>query len=381
MNGLNKGVNMADTAKIKDFGTKIQKLIKGENLSRDETYGMFREVLLNEQPDLQQGAFLAALVAKGETVDEIAGAWAAIDEIDTIHSAPDLPDSLFENSGTGMDALKTFNVSSAAAIVAAACGINMVRHGARAITSLCGTVDILEAVGIDVECDVSIVENSLRQAGIGLFNGMSPKVHPGALGRILSQIRFGSTLNIAASLANPCRPTYGLRGVYTEKLVRKAALVMQSIGYEKGMVVYGKDAKSGYGMDELSLSGGTVVHEFTRNGCNEYTLLPEDAGLKQTPFEEMAAIGDPATEAVRFIQVLSGKKHKACIDFTCLNAGAILYTAGKCDSIRKGVEMGRASIESNHAIEKLRQWTACQDSSGGKGLQRFESLLEKAAAL
>ncbi len=372
---------MADAAKIKDFGMKIQRLIEGKNLSKDETYGMFREILLNEQPDLQQGAFLAALVAKGETVDEIAGAWAAIDEIDTIHSASDLPGSLFENSGTGMDALKTFNVSSAAAIVAAACGINMVRHGARAITSLCGTVDIMEAVGIDVDCDVAVVESSLRRAGIGLFNGMSPKVHPGALGRILSQIRFGSTLNIAASLANPCRPTYGLRGVYTEKLVRKAAEVMQSIGYEKGMVVYGKDDKSGQGMDELSLSGGTIVHEFTRNGSNEYTLYPEDAGLTQSSFEEVAAIGNPAKEAVRFIQVLSGKKHEACIDFTCLNAGAILHTAGKCDSIRKGVEMSREVIESNRAIEKLRQWASCQDSSGGKGLHRLESLLEITAPL
>jgi anthranilate phosphoribosyltransferase len=371
---------MEDAAKIKDFGMKIQRLIEGKDLSKDETYSMFREILLNEQPELQQGAFLAALVAKGETADEIAGAWAAIDEIDTVHSTSELPGVLFENSGTGMDALKTFNVSSAAAIVAAACGINMVRHGARAITSSCGTVDIMEAVGIDVDCDVAVVESSLRSAGIGLFNGMSPKVHPGALGRILSRIRFGSTLNIAASLANPCRPTYGLRGVYTKRLVRKAAEVMQSIGYQKGMVVYGKDDNSGRGMDELSLSGGTIVYEFNQNGGNEYTFYPEDAGLMPSVFEEVAAIGDPAKEAIRFIRVLSGKKHEACIDFTCLNAGAILYTAGKCDSIKNGVEMSRDAIESSRAIEKLRQWTSFQDSSGGKGLQRLECLLAKAAS-
>lgn len=375
-----EGVAMEDHEKMKDFGMQVQKLIEGKSLSKDETYKMFREILLNEQPDLQQGAFLAALAAKGETVDEIAGAWAAIDEIDTVHCAPDLPEVLFENSGTGMDALKTFNVSSAAAIVAAAWGITMVRHGARAITSSCGTVDVLEAVGIDVECDVRVVENSVRRAGIGLFNGMSPKVHPKALSRILGQIRFGSTLHIAASLANPCRPTLGLRGVYRESLVRKAASVMQSIGYERGMVVYGKDKKSGFGMDELSVSGGTIVHEFTRHTHKEYTLHPEDAGLKETPFDEIASLGDPAREAVRFLHVLSGKKHKACIDFTCLNAGAILYTAGKCDSIKKGVEMSRESIESNSAIEKLRQWVTCQDATEGKGLQRFELLLKKSAA-
>jgi anthranilate phosphoribosyltransferase len=367
-----------DALKIMNFGTKIQSLIDGNNLSRDETYEMFKEVLLNEQPDLQQGAFLAALVAKGETVEEIAGAWAAIDEIDTVHVNPDVKGGIFENSGTGMDALKTFNVSSAAAIVAAAGGVTMARHGARAITSRCGTVDIMEAVGIDVECDLNFVEKSIREAGIGLFNGMSPKVHPGALGRILSQIRFGSTLNIAASLANPCRPTLGLRGVYIEKLLPIASEVMQNIGYERGMVVHGKDSISGHGMDELSISGETKVFEFTGNSRQEYTICPEDLGLKRKPFEEVASMGDPSKEALRFIQVLSGKGHQSCIDFTCLNAGAILYMAGKCDSLKKGVELSREIIESNRAVEKLRHWAAVQDSSEAAGMQKFESLLAKA---
>ncbi len=367
-----------DAVKIMNFGAKIQSLIDGKNLSRNETYEMFKEVLLNEQPDLQQGAFLAALVAKGETVEEIAGAWAAIDEIDTVHVNPGIQGGIFENSGTGMDALKTFNVSSAAAIVAAAGGVTMARHGARAITSRCGTVDIMETVGIDVDCDVSVVEKSIKEAQIGLFNGMSPKVHPGALGRILSQIRFGSTLNIAASLANPCRPTLGLRGVYTEKLLPIASEVMQNIGYERGMVVHGKDSISGHGMDELSISGETKVFEFTGNSRQEYTICPEDLGLIRKPFEEIASMGDPSKEALRFMQVLSGKGHPACIDFTCLNAGAILYTAGKCDSLKKGVELSREIIEDNRAVEKLRQWTAVQDSSSFTGMQRFESLLARA---
>lgn len=254
----------------------------------------------------------------------------------------------------------------------------MARHGARAITSHCGTVDLLEAVGIDVECDVEIVGSSIKEAGIGIFNGMSPKVHPAALGRILSQIRFGSTLNIAASLANPCRPTIGLRGVYTEKLLHKAADVMRSIGYDRGMVVYGQDEDSMYGMDELSLSGETRVIEFNGPSQCEYTIRPEDTGLKQAPFEKIASLGSVASEALRFVQVLAGKGHEGCIDFTCLNAGAILYTAGKCEDLKKGVEMSRAAIENSTAIEKLRQWVICQDSSGGEGLHRFESLLERA---
>ncbi|MDA8125193.1 MAG: anthranilate phosphoribosyltransferase [Deltaproteobacteria bacterium] len=369
-----------DTVKIKNFGDKIQRLIEGNNLSREETYGMFKEVLLNEQPDLQQGAFLAALVAKGETTEEIVGAWSAIDEFDTVHVDLDRREGVFENSGTGMDALKTFNVSSAAAIVAAACGVKIARHGARAITSLCGTVDIMEAVGINVECELPVVEKSIQEAGIGLFNGMSPKVHPGALGRILSQIRFGSTLNIAASLANPGRPNLGLRGVYSEKLLDKVAKVMRGIGYERGMVVYGKDSQSGQGMDELSIAGETRVREFTREVSQEYALHPEDLGLKRAPFEQIARLGEPSQEALRFIQVLAGKGHQACIDFTCLNAGAILYTAGKCADLKQGVELSRETIGSHRAVEKLQQWAKCQKDSGDVGLKRLESLLVKASA-
>lgn len=367
-----------DEKAVKDFGAKIQRLIEKENLSRAEIYDMFSEVLLDRQPELQQGAFLAALAAKGETVEEIAGAWAAIDEFDTVHVSSEIDDNLFENSGTGMDALKTFNVSSAAAIVAAACGVKMARHGARAITSVCGTVDIMEAAGIDVECDIETVARSIRHAGIGLFNGMSPNVHPGALGRILSRIRFGSILNIAASLAHPCRPSTGMRGVYAEHLVPRVAEIMRAIGYCRGMVVYGKDGVSDMGMDEISITGKTVVCEFNASLKNFYTISPEDAGIGRRRFEEIASTGNLKSEAVRFVQVLAGEGHEACIDFTCLNAGAILYTAGRCDSLRKGVETSRSTVGNKLAIEKLRQWAEWQDSTPGEGVSRLEALMEQA---
>ncbi len=231
---------MTGEQELREFGANIQRLIRRENLTEAETYGMFRQVLGNSQPDLQQGAFLAALVSKRETIDEIVGAWRAIRDLDTATASVKLPGPVIENSGTGMDTLKTFNVSSAAGVVAAACGATMVRHGARALTSLCGTVDILESVGLDVECDVETVVRSIRREGIGLFNGTSAKVHPGGLGRILSQIRFGTTLNIAASLASPVMPSHGLRGVYSHALIDSVGEIMTAIGYERGMVVHGR---------------------------------------------------------------------------------------------------------------------------------------------
>ncbi|MHC4872237.1 MAG: anthranilate phosphoribosyltransferase [Planctomycetota bacterium] len=347
---------------LKQFGTNIQRLINKENLSREETYQMFCEVLEGTQPDLQQGAFLSALVSKGETIDEIAGAWQAICEKDTVKAEITYDRPVIENSGTGMDSLKTFNVSSAAAVTAAACGAKVVRHGARALTSFCGTVDILESVGLDVECDVSVVEKSIEKEGIGLFNGMSPKVHPGGLGRILSQIRFGTTLNIAASLASPVKPTHGLRGVYVEELLDPVSQVMSSIGYQKGMVVHGKaDGKEG-GIDELSVSGESVIKEFAGDSVKSWKLRPEDAGLKTIPFSEIATTGDLQKESDRFLKTIAGKDHEGCIDFTCLNAGAALYVSGQAETIIDGVKMSRHAIESGEAMRKLQNWVGVQNT-------------------
>ncbi len=368
-----------DAMTVEEFGAAVQRLIGKKDLSREETYRLFCEVLQNRQPDLQQGAFLAALVAKGETDEEIAGAWEAIDRLDTVH-IDDLPEDLFENSGTGMDAIKTFNVSSAAAVIAASCGVTMARHGARAITSKCGTVDVLEKAGIDVECPAETVARSIRQAGIGIFNGMSAHVHPGALGRILSQIRFGSTLNIAASLANPARPSLGLRGVYNEPMVDRAANVMRQIGYRRAMVVFGRDAESGLGMDEFSVCGPTTVSRFDESSAERYVAYPEDFGISRHPVAEVASLGCREQESIRFYQVLSGNgQHKACEDFACLNAAAILNTAGVCDDMCKGLELARESIGTGAALEKLRQWASHQDAGSGAGPERLLAL-EQAAA-
>jgi len=367
---------------LRDFGWKIQRLIRKEDLSREESYEMFRQVLLNEQPDLQQGAFLSALVSKGETHLEIAGAWQAIVELDTACVPDDLGRPLVENSGTGMDQLKTFNVSTAASVVAAAGGARLARHGARALTSSCGTVDLLDRIGIDVECDVETVVTSIKEAGIGLFNGMSPKVHPRSLGRILSQIRFGSTLNIAASLASPCRPTHALRGVYTKELVPKVCKVMKAIGYERAIIVHGFDSAHEKGMDEISTIGETLIHEFLPNGEERsFMLAPEDVGIRRADYSSIAATGDINKEAARFMKVISGTGHSECIDITCLNAGAILYLVGEADDLRAGVELSRDLIESGKALAKLSRWVTLQAHPSGQGVRKFLSAADGAGIM
>ncbi|NLE23708.1 MAG: anthranilate phosphoribosyltransferase [Actinobacteria bacterium] len=373
-----------DTA-LRAFGADVQRLIDGKDLTRERTYELFREVLLGEQPDLQQGALLAALVAKGETPEEIAGAWQAIVEFDTVPAAVasvGAAGPLVENSGTGMDALKTFNVSSAAAVIAAARGARVARHGARALTSTCGAVDILEAVGVDVDCDAATVGRSIAAAGIGIFNGMSPAVHPGGLGRILSQIRFGSTLNIAASLANPARPTHGVRGVYADGLLGPVGDVMLEIGYEHAVVVHGYDDRREAGMDELSVLGPSVVSERRADGrCDVYTLEPEDMGLRRAALEEIAPLGDLRSEAVRFVQVLGGRGHAACCDAACLNAAAVLYVAGQAADLGDGLAQAREAVASGAALAKLEEWVATQAGDGdrrGSGEARLAGLRSEA---
>lgn len=366
-----------DGETIRRFGWDIQRLIGGADLGRERSYEMFKEVLLDAQPELQQGAFLAALVAKGETPEEIAGAWQAIDEIDTVHTTASFPDPVVENSGTGMDQARTFNVSSAAAIVAAANGIRMGRHAARGLTSPCGAVDILEAVGVDVECDVAVVERSIQETGIGLFNGMSPKVHPKALARILGRIRFGSTLNVAASLASPCRPRHGVRGVYSPDLLPTVSDVMREIGYQRGMIVHGLGGEGRRGMDELSVLGESLIHEFFPNGRHqESKVAPEDFGLSRARYEEVVQTGDIQRESMRFVQVLAGKGSPVCVDFTCLNAAAILYLMGKAKDIKHGLEMCYGTVANGRAVRKLAEWVHVQNS--GNGPARLEAVLKAA---
>jgi anthranilate phosphoribosyltransferase len=364
---------------IKAFGFNIQRLIEGEDLTREEAYGMFEEIIANRQPELQQGAFLAALAAKGETPQEIAGAWQALFDLDTLKATDAWDGPIVENSGTGRDGLKTFNVSTAAAVIAAAGGARLARHGARAITSRCGTVDLMESLGLDVECHIAKVCRSIGQTGIGLFNGMSPNVHPAALGRILASIRFGSILNISASLASPCRPTHALRGVYAPALVSKMASVLREIGYERGMVVYGFDSQGEKGIDELSNIGKSLVCEFDGSGTERsYEIHPEDVGLKRAAYEEIAALPSIEAEGTRFIRVLAGKGSAACTDLACLNAGAIFYLIGAVDSIRAGIVKSRDLIATGQAMKKLAQWIDVQGHGEGKGLHRFARTAESA---
>jgi len=359
----------------KTFGTVISKLINKTDLTREEAKDAFSIVLKNETTEMQQGAFLAALVAKGETKEEVAAGWEAIYDLDTEKVTLEASSQLVENSGTGMDTFKTFNISTAASLIAASDGIPMARHGARAITSICGTVDMVEALGVDVECDAQMVADSIQKAGIGLFNGMSPKIHPLALGRILSSIFFGSTLNIAASLANPALPKLAVRGVYSKALIRPVAEVMKEIGYQRAIVLYGSINDSGKGMDEVSICGKTYCAELFENGeISEYSIDPTDFDLNIFPPETIAPSSSIAEETKKFVTLLKGMEEGPREIAAYLNAGLIFYITGKADTIKEGVQKAKSILFSGAPYQTLEKWVACQNQNPEAGLKKLAEI-------
>ena len=359
--------------KNRQFGQIITRLIGGNNLSREESYNAFCMILKNEVTDMQQGAFLAALTGKGETAAEVAGGWEAVYELDTRKvELGELP--IVDNCGTGMDSFKTFNISTAASLVAAAGGVIVARHGARAITSSCGTVDMAEGLGVDVECSVDVVEKSIRQAGIGLFNGMSPEVHPMALGRILSQIHFGSPLNIAASLAHPAMPKVAVRGVYSSALLHPVADVMQAIGYTDALVLYGAITGSDKGMDEGSVCGTTFCVQLKNGIKREFSFTPEECGLTLHDPQLLAADGERDIAVLKMFRLLAGRGDVAQSDAVLLNSALIFFVQNSVPTIAAGVEKAKELLFSGQALAALKRWVEVQNTTPSVGLAKLSEL-------
>jgi anthranilate phosphoribosyltransferase len=234
-------------------------------------------------------------------------------------------------------------------------------------------------LGVDVECDVDLVKRSIEQAGIGIFNGMSQQVHPCALYRILSQIRFGTVLNVAGSLANPARPDYALRGVYSQKMVRPIAQAMKEIGYKRAFVVHGKNRDGSRGMDELSSLGRSYVAEITEDGSiREYSLMPQDLGIRPAEEEELLHSGGRGEEALSLLRLLCGRELGSRRDIVCLNAAPLLYMAGHADSLPEALNKAGQLIDSGRAARKLQDWVKHQNRDPGPCLERLEAMLEAA---
>lgn len=358
------------------FGAIVVRLTHRENISREEAKECWRQICEEEQSDLQQGAFIGALKAKPETPEEVAGTFEALYEYDTLKVEVKTPEPLIDNCGTGADSLKTLNISTGAAIIGASLGLYVVRHAARAISSNCGAIDVIEALGVNVESVPEVPKKSIENAGICAWNAFLPKVHPKTLARVLSQIRFGSAINLVGPLLNPTRPTYKVMGVPSLEMIEIEAKTLKALGFKRAFVMHGLDDESKRGMDEISILGTTHAAEFGEDGSiRTHTLTPEEFGIKRARFEDIASSRDVKRDALALLRVIAGKDTGPRRDIVCLNAAPLLYITGKAGTLKDGLRMAREAVASGKALAKLRDWVTWQNEKPEDGIPSLEKML------
>lgn len=324
----------------------IIKIVNKEDLSFDEAYTVMNEIMNGETTPTQNAAFLAALStksAKAETTGEIAGCAKAMRE----HATPvDTDFDLFEIVGTGGDNAGSFNISTTSAIVAAAGGMKVSKHGNRAASSKCGTADCLEALGVNIDEDPDNCRELLEKVGICFFFAQKYHTSMKYVGAIRKELGFRTVFNILGPLTNPAHPKRQLLGVYDEYLIEPLAKVLMELGVKRGMVVYGMDK-----LDEISLSAPTKVCEIKDGSLHTYEIKPEDFGLSRCKKEDLAG-GDPKENAAITLSILEGEKG-AKRDAVLLNAGAALYIGEKAKSMQEGINLAARLIDSKKALKVL----------------------------
>lgn len=328
----------------------IVKIVNKEDLSYDEAYTVMNEIMSGKTTPTQNSAFLAALSTKStraETISEIAGCAAAMrDHAVKLETGMDL----FEIVGTGGDNSQSFNISTTSALVAAAGGVKVAKHGNRAASSKCGTADCLEALGVNIEQSPDRCIELLNEVGMCFFFAQKYHTSMKYVGAIRKELGFRTVFNILGPLTNPGSPKMQLLGVYDEYLVEPLAQVLINLGIRRGMVVYGQDK-----LDEISLSAPTTVCEFKDGWFKSYTIKPEDFGFNSCSKEELVG-GTPQENAAITLAVLQGKEKGAKRNTVLLNAGAALYIGGKADSFNDGVHLAAQLIDSGRALATLEKF-------------------------
>lgn len=333
----------------------IEKVVNKQDLTYDEAYAVMNEIMNGESSPTQNAAFLASLStksAKAETTDEIAGCAAAM----RAHATKVETDfDVFEIVGTGGDNAQSFNISTTSALVAAAGGVKVAKHGNRAASSKCGTADCLEALGVNIDQSPEKCVELLDKVGMCFFFAQKYHTSMKYVGSIRRELGFRTVFNILGPLTNPATPKMQLLGVYDEYLVEPLAQVLINLGVKRGMVVYGRDK-----LDEISLSADTAVCEFKDGWFKSYTIAPEDFGFERCQKSDLVG-GDPAENAEITRRILKGEQgHKR--NAVLMNAGAALYIAGKAESMADGIKLAAELIDSGKAYETLEKFIQVSNS-------------------
>ncbi|MCR4861999.1 MAG: anthranilate phosphoribosyltransferase [Ruminococcus sp.] len=334
----------------------IVKIVNKEDLTYDEAYAVISEIMSGQTTSTQNAAFLSALSTKStkaETIDEITGCAAAMRDA-ALKFENDL--DLFEIVGTGGDNSNSFNISTTSAMVIAASGIKVAKHGNRAASSKSGTADCLEALGVNIDLDPDKCRKLLEEVGFCFFFAQKYHTSMKYVGPIRKELGFRTVFNILGPLTNPSSPKYHLLGVYDRVLLEPVAEVLMKLGSKRGMVVFGTDK-----LDEISLSAPTAVCEYKDGWMKNYEITPEQFGFERCTKEDLTG-GSPQENAAVTRGILSGeiKGHKR--NTVLLNAGASLYIGGKADSMEEGVKLAAELIDSGKALEVLEKLITVSNS-------------------
>jgi anthranilate phosphoribosyltransferase len=326
----------------------IAHVASGESLTEIEAAAVMEEIMTGEATPSQLGAFLTALHLKGETVEEIAGLARVMRE-KAVHVPVPAHLSPVDTCGTGGDKAGTFNVSTAAGLLVAACGQPVAKHGNRAATSRCGSADVLEALGVKIELKPEQVARCVAEAGFGFM--FAPAYHPAMkhVGPTRREIGIRTVFNILGPLTNPAGAAYQVLGVPEASLVSKMAEALLRLGCKRALVVYGED-----GIDEISLSAPTLVCEVlgVEGGLREYRVKPEDFGIERQERDAVRG-GDAAFNAQLLRDTLSGRLNDAHTDMVSLNAGAALLASERVSTLAEGVKLARETLRAGQAVETL----------------------------
>lgn len=332
------------------FKEALQPLINRTDLTHKQMLSVMRQVMSGELTPAQIAGLLVGLRMKGETVDEITAAAEVMRELAIKVSIKD-DAHLVDTCGTGGDGIQTFNVSTVSAFVAAAAGAKVAKHGGRSVSSACGSADVLEALGVNVNLTPSQVAKCVDEIGIGFMfapNHHSAMKHAAPVRR---ELGVRTMFNLLGPLTNPAGAKRQVMGVFDRELTGKLARVLQRLGSEHVLVVHGAD-----GMDEISFAGDTYVAELKNGQVKEYVVNPQQFGL---PLHNVKSIQVQSAEESRTIilGVLTGQKG-AARDIILLNAGAAIYVAGLALSMQEGIKRASEVIDSGGAKSKLEQLTA-----------------------
>jgi len=341
------------------LGGAIRRLAAGESLAGDEAFAAFDVVMRGEASPAQIAALLMGLRVKGETPTEVAGAALAL-RTAMVRLDADRPEELVDTCGTGGGTVATFNISTAAALLAAGAGVRVAKHGNRSFTSRCGSADVLEALGVPVETTVKAMRATLAEAGIVFM--FAPLMHPAMrhVGPIRRELAVPTVMNIVGPLANPATAGRQVVGVAEERRIRLIAGALAELGSEHAMVVHGQP-----GLDEISPLGPTRVIEVRRGTTTEWTIDPADFGARGITADDLAG-GGPAENAATITDVLAGRGTRGARAAVVLNAGAALYVGGRASTFAAGVGAAEAALDAGGglaALERMRH--AAQTGQSG----------------